>query len=560
MKVDTLIPTRVIFIALLLLQASCSKDSDLLADYVAADPLQGLNGPYVVNDSFTLALKSSSTLDVLRNDKFKNRGAVKVLKTTSPVYGEVTINEDNTLTYTSTEDSAESLDDTFTYTTEETLSNGETNTEEGTVSITLVEDPAPVTGDMGELAAFPGAEGFGKYATGGRGGYVVEVTNTNCSGPGSFQAALEMKGARTIVFRVGGTISCSGSNYLQIPPGSGDVTIAGESAPGDGILIRGARLSVRASNVIIRHIRFRQDPSTSSGSNDDAVTIDGTYAGPLSDIIIDHCSFSWGLDGNLDIRNTWGATVQNSIFSYNEKSNLINANSKNISYLNNIFALVNERAVRANTIAHLDLTYEMINNYVYGVNWPGGPSEGLKVTVQNNVCEASSEFSVAGSNFVELAAPNPDNKEPNTIENTYLYITGNNLGDAYSNEMKQGYNQYMFSQALYRSTYIPAPINNLKSYLVTNAGAYARLTQGRDAVDTEIISHINTKTGRIQKSGTFPNISNGTPYPDSDKDGMDDNWENAIGLNVGIADHNEDKDGNGYTSLEEFMFYLSNRN
>src|SRR5690606_12609250 len=109
-------------------------------------------------------------------------------------------------------------------------------------------------------------------------------------------------------------------------------TIAGETAPGDGILIRGARFRVRASNVIIRHMRFRQDPSTSTGDNNDALTVDGTgHSNPLKDIILDHCSFSWGLDGNLDIRNTWGMTVQNSIISNNIKSNLINANSKDIS-------------------------------------------------------------------------------------------------------------------------------------------------------------------------------------------------------------------------------------
>src|SRR5690606_35148902 len=106
---------------------------------------------------------------------------------------------------------------------------------------------------------------------------------------------------------------------------------------------------IRASNVIIRHIRFRQDPKNSTGGNDDAMTIDGTQSGggPLTDIVIDHCSFSWGLDGNLDIRNTWGATVQNSIMTANMMSNLVNANSKDISYLNNIFGLVSERVVRA---------------------------------------------------------------------------------------------------------------------------------------------------------------------------------------------------------------------
>src|SRR5690606_38345856 len=195
--------------------------------------------------------------------------------------------------------------DAFDYTTSVTNPDNTVSTQTGNVSVT-VTDKTPTTKptEMGELKAFPGAEGFGKNATGGRGGKIVEVTTTKFSGPGSLKEALEMKGARTIIFRVGGTIQGRGSEYLQIPPGSGDVTIAGETAPGKGILIRGARLRVRASNVIIKHIRFRQDSSSSTGDNDDALTIDGTgQSSPIRDIIIDHCSFSWGLDGNLDIRN-----------------------------------------------------------------------------------------------------------------------------------------------------------------------------------------------------------------------------------------------------------------
>lgn len=411
---------------------------------------------------------------------------------------------------------------------------------------------------MGELKAFPGAEGFGKFATGGRGGAVVEVTNLNDSGAGSLREALEMKGTRTIIFRVGGTIRSAGSDYYQIPPGSGNVTIAGETAPGDGILIRGSRLRVRASNVIIRNIRFRQDPSTSTGSNDDAITLDGSgLSEPLTNIVLDHCSVSYGLDGNLDIRNTWGATIQNCIFSYNNRSNLINANSKDISYIKNIFALVNQRAVRANTIAHLDLTYELTNNYIYSVNWPGGPSEGLKVTVENNICEESIQAPSESNNFVSIAAPNPDNKEPNTIENTYLYINGNDYKDSYTNDLKPGFSEYRRSTPLYRSTYSPVSTSGLKEYLLSNAGAYANLPQGLDALDQEVISHIRSKTGEWRSSGLFPNISNGTPYPDSDNDGMDDIWEESVGLVIGVKDNNGDRDGDGYTNLEEFLFSLT---
>ena len=545
----------------------------------------------VVEDIIEITEETPVVIEPLKNDTFKKESEVIITEVSKPANGTVVINEDNTITYTPDtnitieETPAEETpveetpveeapveeapvdetpveeapkEDTFTYTTSVTNPDNTVTEETGSIVITTptqnttTSDPI----DMGELKAFPGAEGFGQNATGGRGGKIVEVTSTNFSGPGSLKEALEMTGARTIIFRVGGTIQGQGSEYLQIPRGSGDVTIAGETAPGGGILIRGARLQVRDGNVIIRHIRFRQDPSNSSGSNDDALTIDGTGGSPLTDIMIDHCSFSWGLDGNLDIRNTWGATVQNSIITGNAKSNLINANSKNISYLNNIFGLVQQRVVRANTISHLDLTLEMINNFIYGVPWPAGPSEGLKATVENNVCENSNSVSTGSNNLLDVPEPNPDNYEPNKISNTYLYISGNDLGDMYKGEVASKGNPYLESAPLYRSSYAPKSINGLKDYLLANTGAGSGLSQGLDAVDSELISYIKAKSGTIKYSGSFPNISNGTPYPDVDKDGMDDEWEKAKGLNVGSADNNGDQDGNGYTNLEEFLYEL----
>ncbi|WP_031443336.1 Ig-like domain-containing protein [Arenibacter algicola] len=546
-------PSNLIQLALgfiVLLTTSCNKDSDLLAEYVVENPEVALMDNVVT-------LRNSSV--IIRPSKRDSNGKSKkttITDVSSPSIGTAVINEDNSITYTPDTDITGT--DEFSYTTDVTNTDDTITQETGSITVTITDKtPIPTEPlDMGELKAFPGAEGFGQNATGGRGGRIVEVTTTNFSGSGSLKEALEMTGARTIIFRVGGTIQGQGSEYLQIPRGSGDVTIAGETAPGGGILIRGARLQVRDGNVIIRHIRFRQDPSNSTGSNDDALTIDGTGGSPLTDIMIDHCSFSWGLDGNLDIRNTWGATVQNSIVTGNAKSNLINANSKNISYLNNIFGLVQQRVVRANTISHLDLTLEMINNYIYGVPWPAGPSEGLKATIENNVCENSNNVSTGSNNLLDVPEPNPDNYEPNKIANTYLYISGNDLGDMYKGEVASKGNPYLESVPLYRSSYTPKSINGLKEYLLANTGAGSGLSQGLDAVDTEVINNIKAKSGTIKYSGSFPNISNGTPYPDVDKDGMDDDWEKAKGLNVGSADNNGDQDGNGYTNLEMFLYEL----
>jgi hypothetical protein len=512
----------------------------------------------VVDDKVETTKGSTLLIEPLKNDNFNENSNVKISQISNASKGSVVINDDNTVTYSP--NSSSTGIDLFTYTTEVINIDESVTTETGKITVTINNSAVSSTssGDMGPLKAFPGAEGFGKDATGGRGGKIVEVTTTNFSGPGSLKEALEMSGARTIIFRVGGTIQGQGSEYLQIPSGSGDVTIAGETAPGNGILIRGARLRIRANNVIIKHVRFRQDPNSSAGSNDDALTIDGTgLSSPLKDIIISHCSFSWGLDGNLDIRNTWGATVQNSIITGNAKSNLINANSKNISYLNNIFGLVQQRVVRANTIAHLDLTMEMINNLVYGVPWAGGPSEGLKVTIENNIYENSDDVSTGSNYILDLPEPNPDNYEPNKITNTYLYVNGNNLGDMYNGVVASKGIPYLKNSPLYRSTYTPKPTTGLKDFLLANTGAGQGLSQGLDAVDRALITNIKAKRGSLAYSGTFPTISSGTPYTDSDNDGMDDNWEQTKGLIVGSADNNGDEDGNGYTNLEEFLYHIS---
>ena len=132
--------------------------------------------------------------------------------------------------------------------------------------------------------AFPTAEGYGKYTTGGRGGAVYEVTNLNSSGAGSFGAAIGASGPRTVVFRVSGTIT--GNFSIK----NDNITIAGQTAPGDGICIKG-NLSTGADNIIIRYIRVRYDPSM--GENDG---IGGRYH---KNIIFDHVSASWSTEGNV---------------------------------------------------------------------------------------------------------------------------------------------------------------------------------------------------------------------------------------------------------------------
>ena len=586
-------PKYILVAPFLFFSFSCSNDTDLLAEYVASgsQEIPELNN-LVVDDSFVTRLDQSVILDVLSNDMFTTTDNVKIIETSSADNGVVVINDDNTLTYTpivedveleepetqpqeedtpsevvveeettETEPSEETTD-TFTYTAEVVNEDETVSTEEGTVTVIVteneevevVEDNSENQGDQnknyGSLKAFPTAEGFGKNATGGRGGYVVAVTNLNDSGPGSLRDALKKTGARTIIFKVGGIIDCN--SYLEIPYKSGNVTIAGQTAPGGGITIRGAELRISASNVILRYVKIRPG-SNVSGSNVNGIRLSSYNNNQIRDIMIDHCSITWATDKVLIIGGIGGTssvqnvTVQKSIIGENISTGLgflLWSRATNISVFKNLLIHDVERNIRSSKCTS---SFEMINNLVYGFKYGTQPTYNNDFDIIGNVYKTSPNTS---TRFETIRL---EGSSDCGIGGTRAYISDNVINGR-DVSISSNLQPYITNNKIFNSGISSIPSSSVQSAVLNDVGA----SKYSDRVDERLINDVLNSTGSIKKSvseaGGYPDISNGTPYQDSDEDGISNEWEIAMGLNPNdSSDGNKDRNADGYTNLEDFL-------
>jgi len=429
------------------------------------------------------------------------------------------------------------------------------------------------------LLAFPGAEGFGRLTKGGRGGPVVEVMNLKDAGPGSLRQALSAMGPRTVIFRVGGIIELQNSIRITEPY----LTVAGQTAPGDGITIKGGMLDVRTHDVIIRHIRVRPGPGAPNPEGADSIQV--TRPGSHN-IILDHVSMSWGVD---ELFSTWGnanevsnVSVQWSIVSEalhcatpshpegcHGKGVLLGNGSSQITFHHNLLIHNDDRNAEIQGGKH-----DFVNNVIY--NWGShasvhlpyhaplkmnlvgnyyipGPSSPLKPPVRlyggktfggRPLYSASSEIYLKG-NLDTLYRPN--NSEPET--KVLKLINGG------------------FSVAQARFDYPPVTTTDAsqaKIDVLAYAGANGLVTEedlvldNRDAIDQRLVNDVLKGTGRIindpsQVGGYAPFTSKAAPL-DTDHDGMPDTWELGNGLNVEDgSDGSWDTDHDGYTNLEEYL-------
>lgn len=402
------------------------------------------------------------------------------------------------------------------------------------------------------LPAFPGAEGFGTGTDGGRGGRVIHVTSLSDSGPGSLRSAIEAFGPRMIVFDVGGTIRLKRHLTITNPY----VTIAGQSAPGGGILIRDAGLVIQTHDVVVRHLRIRVgDSRAEAPDSQDALHIGAGRDGPaVRNVVIDHCSLSWAIDENADVYgNASDCTFQWCIFSEGLKNSLhpkgahsmgllMGPPSTRVTVHHCLFAHNNTRNPRSRGGQR-----RFYNNVVY--NWgeaAAALTEGADVRFEGNSY---------------LTGPSTEHARPVlSADHSTVYLSGNELnGQAWDWEAVNGEGRKLADK--------PFPVPGASVQSAANACKDVVRSAGcsfprRDGVDERIARDVKARKGQIIDSpaqvGGFPEILDGRALPDSDKDGMPDSWEKARGLNPEDAgDAAEKASGSGYTNLEVYLNSLA---
>jgi pectate lyase len=418
--------------------------------------------------------------------------------------------------------------------------------------------------------AFPSAEGFGAYAKGGRGGQVIYVTNLNDDGPGSLRQAVEQEGPRTVVFGVSGTIELKERLNIENPY----LTIAGQTAPGDGICLKGETVKIRSHDIIIRYLRVRLgDGMQGIGSKQGKDAIDISEG---KDIIIDHCSASWSLDESLSSSTRFptltNVTVQWCFITeglnpdnHGFGSLIRGTGGAQYSYLHNLYAHNqgrNPRPGNYDTNPYYEdpdgLLLDFRNNVIY--NWGGGHAGYNNDTI-----------SVTRLNYV----------------GNYLIPGGDSEANGIAYSTRSAYNRAYFAGNYYdhqptdnpwevvkfRKTWTEEEVSAYKQTAAFEAGpinkedaptAYQRvLASGgaslpkRDSVDLRIVDGVRNGTGSIIKSqeevGSWP-ILNSTPAPvDTDQDGMPDEWEKQNGLDPDNAADGNKVGKDGYTMLEEYL-------
>ncbi len=433
------------------------------------------------------------------------------------------------------------------------------------VCVAFGPHPARAQAAASGPVAFPGAEGAGRMALGGRGGRVLRVTHLDDSGPGSLRAAVEADGPRTVIFDIGGTIRLASPLTIR----RGRITLAGQTAPGGGITLRDHPLVVAADDVVIRHVRSRLGDE--SGSESDAISIERGRR-----IILDHVSASWSVDETLSVgsrydppgRGIYDVTVQWSIIAeslnasahakgeHGYGSLVRGGHGARMTFHHNLWAAHRARMPRPGNYNPPSVDpegplFEFRSNVFH--DW-GGSHSGY-----NADTESLSAYAFIGNAYI----PGPDSTGRWAFEESSPLARAWFEGNAMDDEVPA--DPWSLVKDSDRPGYRMAARPDWAEPAAgrvgeTGAKVLARAGAGpvRDAVDERIVAGVRTRSLRIIDSqsqvGGWPALEAGTPWIDGDDDGMPDDWERANGLDPADAgDGPADRNGDGWTNLEDWL-------
>lgn len=434
--------------------------------------------------------------------------------------------------------------------------------------------------------AFPTAEGYGKFTKGGRGGSVYEVTNLDDSGPGSLRAAVEAEGARTVVFRISGTIDLRSPLEIRNPY----ITLAGQTAPGDGISLKRFPIEIRTDEVIIRYIRVRLGDE--SGRSDDAV-----YSRYSSNVILDHVSMSWSIDETISLYHGKHVTVQwcvisESLYQSNhtkgsDHSYACMFGSDYSSYHHNLIAHHSSRNPRfVSGAGHTDYRNNVLYNWGYQSCYGGEAQQqgnpDFNFSTINMVANYYKAGPATAPGEVSYRIANPSYR--NEVDDFGKWYIAENTVEGNREVSSDNWNGGVQTKTDHKNIKLDKPwkampirqesAEDAYQSVLENAGA---ILPGRDAVDKRILAEVRggyasyegesykkdhnvsdqSKISGIIDSqnevGGWPELKSLPAPKDADHDGMPDNWEQKNGLDPNNPDDRNSPTTDGYTMLEKYL-------
>jgi pectin methylesterase-like acyl-CoA thioesterase/pectate lyase len=438
----------------------------------------------------------------------------------------------------------------------------------GLVACATGERPGEQQHRATELLAFPGAEGAGRLSQGGRGGRVLKVINLNDSGPGSLRAAVEASGPRIVVFEVSGTIALENALRITQPR----ITIAGQTAPGDGITLKNHELIVEADEVVIRYLRSRL-------GNEGKAESDAIWVRSGRRIILDHVSASWSVDETLSVNNGfrrpeegfYDVTVQWSIIaeSLNDSlhvkgphgygSLIAGGYGTRISFHHNLWAHHQGRNPRPGNPVPPDRDpvgafHDYRSNVFY--DW-GGEHSGYNADTGPKASRV--QYNFVDNTYIQGPASTGRVMFNESNELAKAWFAGNTMNgempsDPWAWVTGKATGEYRLAGPVDVAPVMADPATNAYKRVLNESGA----SLARDEVDQRVVRSVRDRTGGLINSqrdvGGWPLLKSLPAPKDSDGDGMPDAWERSHRLNPSTDDSAQ---GDGYTNIEAYINELA---